>query len=112
MVSKEAEFCDLQSYREFVFFNFRIMIKITPSEIFSFLGKKISFLKKMYSSETKVKLKKKLCIFVEDEIPLRLIYVSTVKVEPFDQLVRYSEPPFFTFSVNTSFYEKKMEKNS
>ena len=44
LVSKEAEFWDLQSYREF-FFNFRILKKLHSLEI-QFLSQKCFFLKK------------------------------------------------------------------
>ena len=50
--------------------------------------------------------------FVEHEVPLRLIRVSTVKVEPFDRSVHYRGPPFFTFSVSKCFFMKKMEKRN
>ena len=66
---------------------------------FQFFRKKNIFLKKkMYNSNTKVKLKKiTLNSFVEHEILLRLIYVSTVWVEPFDRSSRYCEPLFLRF---------------
>ena len=38
LVSKESQFSDLETYREF-FFNFRILRKITPSGISDFQGK-------------------------------------------------------------------------
>ena len=56
--------------------------------------------------------KKNLCSFVEHEILLRLIYVSTVLVGPFDPNIRYREPHFFPFSVNKNFSMKKVEKSS
>ena len=78
LVPKEPEFCGLQSYWEF-FFQISNSGKSYAVWIFSFLGKNASLWKKLDNSKTKMKFEKKtFCSFVEDEIPLRLIYVSTV----------------------------------
>ena len=43
LVSKEAEFCDLQSYRDFFFPIFGILTKITPFDISVSKAKKKTF---------------------------------------------------------------------
>ena len=77
LVSKEAEFCALQSHRE-IFSIFEFWKKLRVLECHFFLQKWI-FSKKIYNSKTKMKFEKKtLCSFVEHKILLRLIQDSTV----------------------------------
>ena len=75
LVSKEEEFCDLQSYR--VFFQFSNSDKNYTIWNFSFLDKKPFFWRKKCITQN-LQWQKKLCSFVEHEVPLRLIYVSAV----------------------------------
>ena len=68
LVWKEAEFCDLQSYRQFFF---RFLRKSRHFE-FKFLGK--NAFKKSYDAKNEMDFEKiTLYRFVEHKIPLRLI---------------------------------------
>ena len=71
LVSKEAEFCALQSHRE-IFSIFEFWKKLRVLECNFFLQKWI-FSKKNYNSKTKMKFEKTLSSFVELKILLRLI---------------------------------------
>ena len=60
MLSEEAKFCDLQSYREF--FSIFELWKNYAVWNFSFLGKNELFKRRIYNSKTKTKFGKKLSV--------------------------------------------------
>ena len=90
-------------------FNFLPFQKIITSGSWKFLRKKCVFLT-FNNSKPKMKYEKSFLNLVKQTIPVRLIWVSTLLVQPFSRWSIYRRPRFSRFLWITRFLWKKRER--
>ena len=84
--------------------------KNTTCRNWTFLWKNIFF--KLVITQKRKWYKKKLYNFLEQTLPLQMIWKSTLVIKSFTRWSIFRGPPFFPFSVNNSFPMKKSGETS